>query len=422
MSPARTATALLAVCCLLAGCGAFAGPTPAPTGEPTSARPPAEPTPEASPTPSPDTDRLGWEAGYAAADPLSVNASDGLNASEREAVVARTMARVELIRGLEFEEAVPVEVREALFLAGEGENATDAVEAVFGGGVVGYYSRGRIVLVSDDASPRVDTGTLSHELVHALQDQHFDRSHDVDTFDRRVAVRGLTEGDPRYVERTYRSRCADDWSCLPGPRGAAPDGDAVARHPGVYLAFVQPYTTGPDFVGALRERSGGDWSAVDAFRVSRTGETVTVVNAPTVEALDEVHAPTATIHVMLWANGFVPREDDLIATDYDHRLSAGWDGDTLVAYADSTGRSAAEGAYVWRIVWANESEARAFVRAYRTMLLLRLGGSEIEPGTFVTEDEPFVDAFRVSRTGETVTVVNAPTVEALDEVHAPTAT
>ena len=132
-------------------------------------------------------------------------------------------------------------------------------------------------------------------------------------------------------------------------------------------------------------------------------------------------AGEAGIHVMLWANGFVPREDDLIATDYDHRLSAGWDGDTLVAYADSTGRSAAEGAYVWRIVWANESEARAFVRAYRTMLLLRLGGSEIEPGAFVTEDEPFVDAFRVSRTGETVTVVNAPTVEALDEVHAPTA-
>ena len=51
---------------------------------------------------APAEDRLGWEAGYWYDDPLPVNATDGLNESEREAAVARTMARVERIRESSF--------------------------------------------------------------------------------------------------------------------------------------------------------------------------------------------------------------------------------------------------------------------------------------------------------------------------------
>jgi len=39
--------------------------------------------------------------------------------------------------------------------------------------------------------------------------------------------------------------------------------------------------------------------------------------------------------------------------------------------------------------------------------------------TLVVSDGPFADAFRVVRDGRTVTIVNAPTVEALDSVHRP---
>jgi hypothetical protein len=402
-----------------------------------------------------------------------VNASDGLNASEREAVVARTMARVELIRGLEFEESVPVEVVsreafrerdvtfverrdprvteqfwEALFLVGEDGNATAAVSEVFGGGVVGYYSEGRIVLVSDDASPRVDTGTLAHELVHALQDQHLDRNEDADTFDARVGRQGLTEGDPVYVERAYRQRCGSEWSCLDAPR-TRPSGDAIARHPGIYLAFVQPYVTGPGFVEALRNRSGGDWTAVnDAYAdPPRASEQVIHPEAYPDERPVEVTVPDrsgpnwtrvgretvgeAGIHVMFWANGLVERGDSRVDTDYRHRRSAGWAGDALVVYtanASADGESAdgpapdahANGSlgYVWRIEWENGTEAREFERAHETMLRLHHGARPVAPDTYIAEDGPFADAFRVTRTGETVTVVNAPTVEALEEVHA----
>ena len=464
MTPGRYEAVALAALCLLAGCNGLTGPaeTATPTPDETAA---ASPSPEVSATPAAGEDRLGWEAGYAATDPLSANASDGLNATELNATLARTMARIELIRGLEFEEPVSavvvsreafrsrnvtfVERRdprvsegfwEALFLVGEDANATEVVESVFGGGVVGYYADGRIVLVGDDANPRVDTGTLAHELVHALQDQHFDRADRGETFDARVGVQGLTEGDPVYVERVYRERCAGEWSCLPVPRTSS-DAGAIARHPGVYLGFVQPYATGPGFVEALRNRSGGDWTAVNEAYADppRASEQVIHPGAYPDERPDGVTVPDRSgpnwtrmgndtvgeggIHVMFWANGLVPRGDDSVSTDYEDPRSAGWGGDALVVYEGPTGSADGEGAaYVWRTTWENETDAREFQQAYRTMLLIRHGAREVRSGTYVTGNGTFADAFRVVRQDETVTVVNAPTVEALSEVHAPPAT
>ncbi|MFC7135716.1 hypothetical protein ACFQRB_02125 [Halobaculum litoreum] len=93
----RTATSVLAALLLvLAGCSA-------PTAGPAAADDWQYPD-------DPPSDRLGWEAGYWYNESIDVNQSDGLDAAEREAFVARTMARVERVRGLEFRESVPVEV------------------------------------------------------------------------------------------------------------------------------------------------------------------------------------------------------------------------------------------------------------------------------------------------------------------------
>ena len=406
-------------------------------------------------------EELGREGGYAATDPLSVTASDGLNASEREAVVARTMARVELIRGLEFVEPVPVEVIsrqeyrdrragrgsdeggeaygrwndqvwEAAFLVGEETPVSEALDTVLSSSVAGFYSprQDRIVVVSDAETPTLDRATLAHELVHALQDQHLSFGGERGTQDLDLAEDGLVEGDANTVEAEYEARCGSRWDCLPRPdRSAGRPGESFNR--GVFLTVYAPYAAGPDFVRALRERGG--WTAVneayDAFPVSTEqvihpraypDEQPVVVPIPDrsgegYERFDlERETDTlgeATIYATFRANGVVPESHSTY--NYSQRLSAGWGGDTVVPYRGADG----EDGYVWRSTWDSPADAREFLDGYRAVLDEH-GAAERGDGVYVIESGPYADAFRVVRRDETVTVVNAPTVEDLDAVHA----
>jgi hypothetical protein len=72
---------------------------------------------------------------------------------------------------------------------------------------------------------------------------------------------------------------------------------------------------------------------------------------------------------------------------------------------------------VWRSTWDSPADAREFFDGYRTVLDEH-GAVERGDGVYVIESGPYADAFRVVRRGETVTVVNAPTIEDLDAVHA----
>jgi hypothetical protein len=461
---------LLAVVVVLAGCGGAVGPeptateTPERTGTSTS-------TSTATPTPTPAhldfadpaADRLGWEAGYWYDESLDVNATDGLNASEREAVVARTMARVERLRGLEFESAVPVTVVdretyladenvtatafeevvwEALLLVGEDRSVEAVFESFYGASVQGSYvpSEDRIVVVSDAARPTLDRRTLAHELVHALQDQHFGSVFDGReglTRDEWVARQGLIEGDAGYVEDLYERQCEDEWACLPRPPtgpGASLDDDM-----GVYVAAYQPYSDGPAFVHRLRER--GDWAAVDAAYADPPTSSAQVIHPdryPNWSARD-VRIPDrsganwtrfdrsppgttvgeASLFATVWANGGTetfhlqrPTRPHR-AYNYTHPTTDGWVGDRLVPYHNGT-----ETGYVLRTEWATTGDAAAFAIAYRDLLRTRRGAERRAGDVLVVPAGPYADAFRVTRNGTTVTVVNAPTVEALDGVHA----
>jgi hypothetical protein len=274
--------AALALGCLLAGCGA--------------------PSAVAG-LDDPSRDRLGWEDGYWYNDTVSVSPEDGLNATERDRVIARAMARVERLRGLEFESSVDVSVIgreelsagvggepnealrafdnakfEALFVVGGEEDAVSTQTETRNRTVAGFYSpsRGNIVVVSDAASPEFDgERTLAHELVHALQDQQFDLSRTAPSARTRDAVNGrngLVEGDARSVELAYVDRCGAEWRCLPGaePAGDTGNGNANGNETeppinlGLYILSYFPYSDGPGFVSHLRERANGSWDAVDA--------------------------------------------------------------------------------------------------------------------------------------------------------------
>lgn len=470
MRPALVAA--LALLAVLAGCTA---PTTSPAGSPASPSPAtAAESPSASaPSPDgdPDEDVLGWEGGYWYDESLAVNGSDGLTEREREAVVARTMARVEHIRGKEFEEPVPVEVIsradyrdrprgrpappdvrtfentlwESMLLVGEDRSSAAAFDVLYGTSVAGFYTPaegGRIVLVSDTPDrPTVDTGVLAHELVHALQDQHFGGGPVGRTLDAQLARQGLTEGDPNYVQHIYEQRCATNWSCVAAPEQPARE-PPPGYNQGLFLTIFVPYAEGPQLVRSLH-RSGG-WEAVDRAYADSPASTEQVIHpgrypddSPTTAAVPDrsdgrwdrfMDLPRgeseiqrmgeATLFAMLWANGAVNRSgltassDPLAPYNYSAPATDGWVGDRVVPYRTDGG----ETGYVLKTVWDTRSDARKFERAYRDALANH-SARERSEDVLVVPDGPFADAFRVTRDGRRVVVVNGPRVASLERIH-----
>jgi len=250
------------------------------------------------PRENPGSDRLGWENGCWANETLSVTRGDGLNDTELDAVVGRSMARVEVVRGLEFDTSVPVEVIsreelrerrsgsgngsvtststanrlhqnvkwEAMLSVGEDENALSTFQSTQTATIGGFYNyeQDRIVIVSENTTaPQMNEITLSQELFHALQDQRLAVSYNRSTREGNNAALGIIEGDGNFVDLLYQRRCeSDEWDCvLPQASGGGGGGSSDINY-GIYLTQYQPYSDGPRFVRSIY--NDGGWEAVNA--------------------------------------------------------------------------------------------------------------------------------------------------------------
>ena len=458
----------------LAGCSAL----PATDVRPTAGEPATAPGDLADP----EEDVLGWEGGYWYNESLPVTADDGLNETEREMVVNRSMARVERLRGLEFDEPVTVDVIsrdayreeyagsgnvsetlrtfddakfEALFLVGEDRDAIDVQRSNRGSNVLGFYSSSedRIVVVSPTETPQVRETTLGHELVHALQFRQLGAGYDTPTRDRANANSGLIEGDARFVDQQYGDRCESEWDCATAGGG----GGGGDLHLGVYLLKYFPYSDGPGFVESfhedggweavgdlygeppesseqvaqpekygedeptdptLRDRSSSEWSRVSVdgrapYAEVGVGGLTAMLAYP---AYDDSRQGTVLSpqEFLNYRDGEVDSRDPF---DYATTPVEGWDGERMWVYEHDDG----DLGYAWRIAWDSPRDATQFAESYRD-LLRYWGGERVdgEPGVWrILEGESaFADAFRVTVEDDRVTVVNAPTVGQLDDVHA----
>ncbi|MBO4247206.1 Hvo_1808 family surface protein [Halomicrobium sp. IBSBa] len=478
--------ALLAALLVLAGCQApSAGPSAAsPVNETTGTD---APEPTATPAsadaadalPDPETDRLGWENGYWHNESLDVTNSDGLNESEREAVVARSMARVEWVREREFDETVPVSVIdrstyqnrstaaanatsarfdngkfEALFLIGEDRDALEAQNAALSQSVLGYYSpvRDEIVIVADSETPQLDgEATLAHELVHALQDQQFDLTNGtVTTRDAYQGRNGLVEGDASLVERRYTANCGEIWSCLDSADSTQSGGGD--SHFGLNFLQFFPYSDGPGFVEHRYEAGG--WAAVDAaFADKPDGATEVIypeqypewepatVSLPdrSNDEWERVRPPGRADYAVVGQSAIAASLAYTVTDDYEDASvvaaddvlnfeGSEIDGNDPYNYDVPAARGWAGGklsvyengdrsGYVWRTRWTNESEAAEFADTW-SAVVRHWGGEETGENVWtIGEDSPFTDAVRIDRSGATVTVVNAPDAATLEAVH-----
>lgn len=488
------AALLVALLVVLAGCS---------VGYPGQAEPEAtEPSME-SPTasgssseggdapPDPETDVLGWEQGYWANETLQLTTEDGLNESERDAVVSRAMARVEAVRDLEFERQVPVEIVsrseyqnssfaasgdasgafqrfdnakfEAMFLVGEDQNSLAVQNTNRGASVLGFYSpvNGSIVIVSGSDPPDLPgEQTLAHELTHALQDQHFNlSSYRAPTRMAHNGQNGLIEGEANVVQSDYEQRCGQNWQCLAAPSEGG-GGGSGEFHVGIYVLEFFPYSDGPGFVKHYRKQGG--WERVNELYADAPASDEQIIYPEKYQS-----DPPADVGLSDSAsNGWErvrpqPRSENSLRPDYaslgqsgltamfaytlyddvnrdavidpqrflnlengnvnssdpfnyDLNYTSGWDGDRLHVY-----QKGGESAYVWKLVWDSPAEAREFATGYER-LLRHYGATQVDgpARTYRIDDGPFEDSFRLRVDGNTVTIVNAPTADALDDVRA----
>jgi len=399
-------------------------------------------------------DGIGVVDGVAYDDELSIAVEDGLNETELDLLATRSMARIEVIRELEFDRTVEIEllsreefreqrsgtnaseeavrfentVWEALFVVGDDRDVTQVFDETMGDAVQGFYSPSeeRVVVVTDDTAD-LSKQTLVHELVHALQDQRFGLDAPPPRQDPAMARNGVVEGEGELIPELYFERCEREWSCLEPPTATQ---QQTEIDPGIILVLIQPYQDGPAFVEAIRDRGG--WEAVNGLYDAYPESTAQViepekypdtgpVNVTVADRSGSAWSPIehdppaetvgqAALHVMLRQSGVVSADS---SSDYHDPISAGWAGDELVPYERDDG----ETGYVWELAFESDGAAEQFRDAYRDVLA-EDGARERGQRSFVIDDGPFEGAYDVRLDGDTVTVVNAPSVEALSDVHA----
>ncbi|MFB6072520.1 MAG: Hvo_1808 family surface protein [Halobacterium sp.] len=347
---------------------------------------------------------------------------------------------------------------EAMFLVGETENSLDVQEENRGSNVLGFYTPkdDRIVIISESETPTIEETTLGHELMHALQFRNFDAQFSSPTRDAANAHNGLIEGEASYLDNVYKENCGEAWSCVTPSASGGGGGGGGGIHLGVYIVKYFPYSDGPGFVKhfyeqggwsavadlyenpantseqvaqpekygtdeptevSLPDRSNGDWDRVTVSGRAPYGE-VGVGGLTAMLAYPAYHqnrsgyvlSPQAFLNT--GPNGNVNMDDPF---NYTTTPVRGWDGERMWIYENADG----ETAYTWRIAWDSPRDAREFAESYRS--LLRYWGAEKRSdGVWrIPEGESeFADAFRVTVSGDTVTIVNAPTVPELSAVHA----
>ncbi len=140
--------------------------------------------------------------------------------------------------------------------------------------LAGYYDPDqKTMFLMGDLAPDEAEVTLAHELVHALQDQHYDLgprlAYRKDANDAQAAIHALAEGDATSLMIDYSlARSGVSATRIPDRRlrleivaGMAMSPDMSAFPRVLRDSLLAPYVDGVLFVHALRRRGG--WAAVD---------------------------------------------------------------------------------------------------------------------------------------------------------------
>ncbi|HSQ63648.1 MAG TPA: hypothetical protein VLM85_10560 [Polyangiaceae bacterium] len=235
-----------------------------------------------------------------------------------------------------------------------------ATFSLVGDEIAGFYEpEDETLYLPADLDARSGAAALVHEVVHALQDQHFDlkrRERYVDgESDALLAQSCLAEGDATSAMADFMMQ-DEGKTALDAP-------DAALSHlvdesgpvpPYVQRSVFAPYTEGLRFVNALRRRGG--WDEVDRAWTRPVLTTEQVLHPEkweSGEAAIEVAAPTFTALGGGWGSVEVDRKGELGARlvfeswttpEQAARAAEHWGGDRVALAKDGS-----RAALAWRL-------------------------------------------------------------------------
>jgi hypothetical protein len=345
-------------------------------------------------------------------------------AGETAAGVRAVESQVERLRGLKFQRQVPVTVESpakvaaqllrtsadqsdkaelghqarALEELGELPKGTDLyglLRSVQAESVLGFYvpgkppRRGRLYVRSDRGLDPYARIVLSHELTHAVTDQHFDLTHADElsgrgTDDQSTAYAGLVEGDATLTMQLYHDQALSAAEQASADRaGGAERTPKLDAAPAVLReSLLFPYSAGTAFVRDLYQHGG--WDAVNrAYRDPPTS-TEQLLHPDKYLGKRDVpqHLKIPDLRGSLgqsWRQGTQVEWGEfdtrlLLLSSFPvttaERAAAGWDGGALRSFERGE-----ETALVLRTVWDSPAEATEYCTAMSRWATVRLGPS-----------------------------------------------
>jgi hypothetical protein len=275
----------------------------------------------------------------------------------------------------------------------EGVDLYGQLRSVQAESVLGFYvpgkppRRGRLFVRSDRGLDPYARVVLSHELTHAVTDQHFDLTHADrlaagDADDQSTAYAGLVEGDATVMMQLYQAQALSPQEQAAADRAGAsertPKLDAAA--PIVRESLLFPYAAGSAFVRTLFQHGG--WGAVN--RAYRDPPTSTEQLLHVDKYLGRRDVPQdVKVPDLRSALGSGWREgtrnewgefdtrlllEGTFPVTTAERAAAGWDGGELRSFEKGKGT-----AVVLRTVWDSPAEAREYCTAMARWATVRLG-------------------------------------------------
>lgn len=420
-------------CALVLGCG---GGTPSPTpatplsGEKTAIEEPVSRAHSEAEPSAADRHVARTLARVAQVRKLAVKSEVIAKVLERDALLDRVRDHVarevpkEVIRG-------QGEMLLALGLVPPGFDYESAVFRLLESQLAGFYEpRAKSMYLAADLLGEAATATLAHELVHALQDQHWDLgprlAYERGRGDEQSALHALAEGDA--TSAMMDALLADrGLGALDLPEGAfSLEAEAsmavdpqMSEIPRVLRgSLVAPYIDGLQFVHELRRRGG--WAAVDAAWSSPPTTTEQLLHIDKYESREPAEAiPTApppedegwaVLHedalgeqgLRLVFEEWAPRRVARVA-------AAGWGGDRATLFrlgADS--EMGASYALLWQLRFDEGPKGKLDIEAREAFELLAKPTGKKPIRDRLCVDRPNLGPWAVLRSGRDVIVAAGP--------------